>query len=41
MNIKNIKLFTQENQGSSVARNIALNNANGKFYLFIDSDDFF
>ena len=37
---KNIKLFTQENQGSSVARNIALNNDNGKFVSFIDSDDF-
>lgn len=37
---KNIKLFTQENQGSSVARNIALDNAKGKFISFIDSDDF-
>jgi capsular polysaccharide biosythesis protein cpsI len=37
---KNIKLFTQENQGSSVARNIALDNAKGKFVSFIDSDDY-
>ncbi|MGP1416955.1 glycosyltransferase [Prevotella fusca] len=37
---KNIKLFTQENQGSSVARNIALDNAKGKFVSFVDSDDY-
>jgi len=37
---KNIKLFTQKNQGSSIARNVALNNAKGKFVSFIDSDDF-
>ncbi len=37
---KNIKVFTQENQGSSVARNVALDNATGKFVSFVDSDDY-
>jgi glycosyltransferase involved in cell wall biosynthesis len=36
----NIKLFTQENAGSSVARNNALDHAQGKNVIFVDSDDF-
>ncbi|WP_313386132.1 glycosyltransferase family 2 protein [Chishuiella sp.] len=35
-----IKLFTQsDNQGAAHARNLALNNAKGRFITFIDSDD--
>ena len=36
----NIKLFTQENAGSSVARNNALEHVEGKYVIFVDSDDF-
>ena len=34
-----IKVITQENQGVSVARNKALENAQGKYICFLDSDD--
>lgn len=34
------KLITQKNQGLSEARNIGIKNSNGKYILFIDSDDF-
>lgn len=34
-----IHYFEQENQGVSVARNKGLDNANGKFVLFLDGDD--
>ena len=34
-----IKLITQENQGQSAARNIAIRNASGKYLYFLDSDD--
>lgn len=33
------KVLHQENQGPSVARNIAIENAKGDFYVFVDSDD--
>ena len=35
-----IRLFEQENSGVSVARNRGLDNANGEYVLFIDSDDY-
>ncbi|MDQ0359783.1 glycosyltransferase family 2 protein [Breznakia pachnodae] len=34
-----IKVYTQENQGQSAARNNALNYADGEFISFVDSDD--
>ena len=34
-----IKVYNQENQGLSVARNHGLNNAIGKYVWFVDSDD--
>ena len=34
-----IKVITQENQGVSVARNQGLENAKGKYIMFVDSDD--
>lgn len=37
---KNIKIINQENQGLSVARNSAIKQAQGKYTLFIDSDDY-
>ncbi|MEZ3590599.1 MAG: glycosyltransferase [Muribaculaceae bacterium] len=36
----NIKVFHQENQGQSVARNLGLHNATGNYIWFIDSDDY-
>lgn len=35
-----IKLFRQENQGQSVARNLALAEAKGEFICFLDSDNY-
>ncbi|MBR4341835.1 MAG: glycosyltransferase family 2 protein [Lachnospiraceae bacterium] len=35
-----IRVIHQENKGISAARNIGLDNAKGKFVVFIDSDDF-
>ena len=37
---QNIKVFTQANSGVSVARNLAIKNASGKYIWFVDSDDF-
>ncbi len=36
----NIKLISQENKGLSVARNVGIKQANGKYILFVDSDDY-
>ncbi len=36
---KRIKIITQDNAGVSVARNNALNVSNGKYIMFLDSDD--
>ena len=35
-----IRIFNQENGGSSSARNAGLDNANGKYIYFADSDDY-
>ena len=34
-----VRVFHQKNRGVSVARNIGLGNALGKFVCFVDSDD--
>jgi len=36
----NLHLFTQANQGESVARNLGLEKASGDYILFVDADDF-
>lgn len=38
-NDKRIKVIRQENQGLSGARNTGINNATGKYIMFVDSDD--
>ena len=35
-----IKVFSQKNQGPSIARNVAIDAAQGDFIMFIDSDDY-
>lgn len=35
-----IKVFTQNNAGAAVARNRALDEATGKWVMFVDSDDY-
>lgn len=35
----NVKLFRQENQGVSIARNAGIQKANGEFVVFVDADD--
>ena len=37
---KRIKVFYQENKGVSSARNLGISNANGKYIVFIDGDDY-
>lgn len=34
-----VRLLTQENAGVSAARNLALDNARGRYIMFVDSDD--
>lgn len=34
-----IRVFAQENAGLSATRNVGVDNANGKYVLFVDSDD--
>lgn len=36
-----IKVFTQKNQGSGIARNKGMNYARGEYISFLDSDDFY
>jgi glycosyltransferase involved in cell wall biosynthesis len=36
---KRLKIFSQENQGLSAARNIGMKNAKGEYIYFLDSDD--
>ena len=40
LNDERIRLFRQENQGQSVARNVALDEAQGEFICFLDSDNY-
>ena len=37
----NIKVFTQSNQGQSVARNLGLKNVTGNYIAYLDSDDYY
>lgn len=37
---KRIKIINKKNEGVSVARNVGIKNANGKYIGFVDSDDF-
>ncbi|MEG2848329.1 MAG: glycosyltransferase family 2 protein, partial [Bacilli bacterium] len=38
---KNVKIINQKNMGQSIARNNGIKNANGKYLIFLDSDDTF
>lgn len=35
-----VRLFHQENQGQSAARNVGLDNMTGEYIIFVDSDDY-
>ena len=39
-NFKNIKLINKNNEGQGIARNIGIQNATGKYIMFLDSDDY-
>lgn len=39
-NAENVTIIHQENKGFSGARNVGLRKANGKYIMFVDSDDF-
>ena len=34
-----LKIYHQENQGVSIARNVGMQKANGEYYIFVDADD--
>lgn len=36
-----IRIFTQENQGPAVARNLGIRESKGDYIIFLDSDDYF
>ena len=36
-----IKVITKENEGQGVARNLAMDHANGEYIMFCDPDDWF
>jgi glycosyltransferase involved in cell wall biosynthesis len=36
----NVSVYTQENQGQSVARNVGIGKATGKYVWFVDADDY-
>ena len=36
---RNIKVFSQENKGLSMARNFGAEKSEGKYIMFVDSDD--
>ena len=40
-NDSRIKVLTQKNQGAGIARNFAIDEANGEFVMFLDSDDYY
>lgn len=35
----NICVYTQDNQGQGIARNVGIDHANGEYIMFVDSDD--
>lgn len=37
---QNIYVFNKENKGTSTAKNLGLDNANSKYIMFVDSDDY-
>lgn len=40
-NDKRIKVINKNNEGVSIARNYGINNSQGKYIMFLDSDDFY
>lgn len=39
-NDKRVKIFTQENKGPAITRNLGIKKSEGKYIMFIDSDDY-